>query len=116
MKQTIIFIITILILLILGVGIYMKNNTEKQLSKDDFISLMNSFENVSNVKLEGSSIKYIKDGVMLVIEKSGLYTWSDSKTKECIRYSPSDKQYAMIKYGESDFSDLEKSEYTFIRT
>lgn len=112
MKKITIFVVIFLILLSLGITFFVTN---KKLSKDEFITLMKSFENISNVKLEGTSTKYIKDGNMLVIEENDVHTWSNSKTKECIRYIPSAKQYALIDYGESGFSELKDAKYTFIR-
>lgn len=110
MKKNIIFIVVILTLLS-GIGIFRMIN--KKLSKEEFIALMNSFEQVSNVKIEGKQTKYIKDEYMLSIREDGLYTWGNSKTKECISYFPNEKTYAFVDYSHSE--DWEKAEYTFIR-
>ena len=89
----------------------MANN---ELSKDEFISVMKGFDQVSNVKIEGSMTKYIKDEYMLSIRDDGLYTWANSKTEECISYFPNDKIYAFVDYVNSDNIGVEESEYTFI--
>ncbi len=112
MKKISISIIIILILLGLFTIFFITN---KRLSKDEFISLMKSFEQVSNVKIEGSVTKYIKDEYMLSIRKDGLYTWGNSKTKESIGYFPNLKTYSLLNYDDSDVTGLENSEYTFIR-
>ena len=113
MKKIIIFIVAILILLSVF-GIFRILN--KELSKDEFIALMNSFEQVSNVKIEGRETKYIKDEYMLAIREDGLYTWGNSKTSEIISYLPSQKTYTISKhYLRSDSNDFEKAKYTFIR-
>ena len=111
MKKIYIFIV--LVLLLSGFGIFRMLN--KKLSKEEFIALMNSFEKVSNVKIEGKQTKYIKDEYMLSIREDGLYTWGNSKTSECISYFPEEKIYAFIDYDHSDSNELEKAEYTFIR-
>lgn len=108
----IIAIVITIIIVSLNVWFYVIN---KKMSKQEFISLMRRFEDISNVKIEGNSTKYIKDNYMLAIEKNGIYTWANSEAKECIRYIPSDKKYAYIEYAESDYSELEEAEYTFIR-
>lgn len=110
MKKIIIFIIAMLILLS-GFEIFRMMN--KKLSKEEFIHLINSFEEVSNAKIEGRETTYIKDEYMLSIREDGLYTWGNSKTKECISYFPNEKTYAFVDYSHSE--DWEKAEYTFIR-
>ena len=112
MKKTIIFIVVILTLLSAFVIFRMMN---KKLSKEEFVALMDSFEQVSNVKIEGRETKYIKDEYMLSIRKDGLYTWGNSKTGECISYFPNEKIYAFVDYARSDSNDFEKTEYRFIR-
>jgi hypothetical protein len=112
MKKIFIFIVVVSILLS-GFGIFRMIN--KELSKDEFVALMNSFEQVSNVKLEGGVTKYIKDEYMLSIREDGLYTWGNSKTGECISYFPNEKIYAFVDYAHSDSNDFEKAKYTFIR-
>jgi len=112
MKKLIIFIIVILILLS---GIIILFTTNKKLSKDEYISLMKSFDQVTNVKIEGSMTKYIKDEYMLSIRSDGLYTWGNSKTKECIGYFPSLKIYSFLDYNDGGVKGLESLEYTFIR-
>ncbi len=112
MKKILLIIAIILIVLRLSIWLYAVN---KKMSKEEFISLMKKFENVSNVKIEGNSTKYIKDNCMLAIDKNGIYTWANSETKECIRFIPSDKEYAYMKYAESNYSELKDAEYTFIR-
>ena len=111
MKKIIILIVVILILLS-GIAIFLMANNE--LSKDEFISVMKGFDQVSNVKIEGSMTKYIKDEYMLSIRDDGLYTWANSKTEECISYFPNDKIYAFVDYVNSDNIGVEESEYTFI--
>ena len=112
MKKICIFIVAVLILLS-GLGIFKMLN--KELSKDEFVALMNSFEQVSNVKLEGGVTKYIKDEYILSIREDGLYTWGNSKTSECISYFPNEKIYTFVEYARSDSNDFEKAQYTFIR-
>ena len=56
MKKISIFIVVVLILLS-RFGIFRMIN--KELSKKEFIALMNSFEQVDNVKMEGSGTTYI---------------------------------------------------------
>jgi len=111
MKKIIIFLITSLILIGLICTFCIAN---QKLTKEEFISLMKIFENVSNVKLEGSTTKYIKDQYMLSIRDDGLYTWQNSKTKEYIVYSPNLKEYSSLSYHNEEFNNLEDSEYTFI--
>ena len=85
------------------------------MTPEEFVALMNSFEQVSNVKIEGKQTKYIKDEYMLSIREDGLYTWGNSKTSESISYFPNEKMYAFVDYAYSDRNDFEKTEYTFIR-
>ena len=112
MKKICIFIVVVLIL-VGGLWIFKMRN--KELSKEEFVALMDSFEQVSNVKIEGRETKYIKDEYMLSIRKDGLYTWGNSKTGECISYFPNEKIYAFVDYARSDSNDFEKTEYRFIR-
>lgn len=113
MKKISIFIVVVLILLS-GFGIFRMIN--KELSKKEFIALMNSFEKVDNVKMEGSGTTYIKDEYILSIREDGLYTWANSKTSECISYFPEEKIYAFVDYTRTDSNEWEKAaEYTFIR-
>ena len=112
MKRKII-IIGIIIVLNLGAFLYYTNN--KKMSKEDFIGLMKSFENVSNVKLESSTTtKYIKEEYLLSIGKNGIFTWADSKTKECISWTPNYNTYSILEYIDNE-TVLENTKYTFIR-
>lgn len=113
MKKTIILGIIILIgiLLILFTVFSIAN---KNLSKEEFVSLMGDFKQVSNVKIESKSLtKYVKDEYMLSIRSDGLYTWGNEKTRECISYLPDLKMYQLINYSD-DISGLENAEYKFI--
>lgn len=112
MKKMIIATSIVILVFVIGILFY---KADDELSKEEFISLMKNFENVSNVKIEGSSTKYIKDGYMLSIMNNGvgIYTWSNSKTKECISYIPSEKIYSYIEYGESEYSELNDAQYSF---
>lgn len=110
MKKICIFIVVVLILLS---GLALMIN--KELSKEEFIALMNSFKQVSNVKMEGRDIIYKKDEYMLSIREDGLYTWGNYKTSEGISYIPNEKIYAFVDNEHSDSVDWEKTEYTFIR-
>ena len=112
MKKIFIFIVVVSILLS-GFGIFRMIN--KELSKEEFIALTNSFEQVANVKIEGSEIIYIKDEYSLSIREDGLYTWANSKTSECISYFPEEKIYAFVDYARTESNEWEKAEYTFIR-
>lgn len=112
MKKVIILIIAILMILSLLGMFYMTN---RKLTKEQFISLMKSFEQISNVKLEGSTTKYIKDEIMLSVRNDGLHTWVNAKTKESIGYFPNMEIYSLLNYEESDSTGLENSEYTFVR-
>ena len=112
MKKICIFIVVVLILLS---GFWIFTMLNKELSKDEFVALMSSFEQVSNVKIEGRETKYIKDEYMLSIREDGLYTWGNSKTSECISYFPNEKIYSFVEYARSDSNDFEKAQYTFIR-
>lgn len=124
MKKIIIFILTMLTLLS---GFLIFQIMNKELSKEEFIALINSFEQVSNVKIECRAttnnfgemkdieIKYIKDEYSLSIREDGLYTWANSKTSECISYFPEEKIYTFVDYVGADSNDWEKTEYTFIR-
>ena len=112
MKKTCIFIVVVLILLS-GLGIFRMIN--KELSKEEFIALMNSFKQVSNVKMEGRDIIYKKDEYMLSIREDGLHMWGNYKTSEGISYIPNEKIYAFVDNEHSDSVDWEKTEYTFIR-
>lgn len=112
MKKTIIAISFILIIFVISLFAYKINY---KLSKEEFVSLMRKFEDVSNVKIEGSSTKYIKDGLMITIVNNGVdvYTWSNAETKECIKYIPREKLYTYIEYEESEYTDLYNLQYTF---
>lgn len=114
-KIIIISITTIILILFILFGIYFISN--KELSKDEFITLMEKFENVSNVKLEGTPTTYKKDNFILVIYTDDIYSWSDTKTNEHIRYSSTLKQYAFMDTSSSDdnSSEIQDSLYTFIR-
>ena len=115
MKKRIIFIgIISIAILILG-AVYFCYLNNKEMSKEDFLQLMKSFENVPNVKLESSiTTKYIKDGYSISIRKDEIYTWANSKTKECISWSPKSKTYSVLDY-RNDQTGLENAEYNFIR-
>ena len=128
MKKIIILLVFILAICCIGVFLYINN---KGMTKEEFGNLIKSFENVSNVKIEEKqiskdnlisdklqilSIRYIKDGRMLVKEENDIekHTWSDYNTKECIIYSPSLKQYEIGEYNEFDISQWDDIEYKFI--
>ena len=111
-KILIIGIIAGLILIVLGIFWY-KNN--KKLSKEEFLVIMNKFENVSNVKLESPTFtKYIKDEYMFSIRVDGIYSWENSKTNECIAWSPNYSIYSILEYNDED-KYFENAKYKFIR-
>ena len=113
MKKTVVIVILILILVALGSLVYWSNN--KKMSKEDFIELMQSFKDVTNVKLESSTlIKYIKGQKALSVGKDGVYTWSNLETNESISWSPIYRTYSIVKY-EDNSTGLETADYTFIR-
>lgn len=113
MKKTVVIVILILILVALGSLVYWSNN--KKMSKEDFIELMQSFKDVTNVKLESSTlIKYIKGQKALSVGKDGVYTWSNLETNEAISWSPIYRTYSIVKY-EDNSTGLETADYTFIR-
>ncbi len=114
-KIIIISITTIILILLILFGIFFLRN--KELSKDEFIALMDKFEDVSNVKLEGTPTMYKKDNSMLVIYTDDIYSWSNTETNEYIRYSPTWKQYTVMDTvsTEDNFSDIKDTPYTFMR-
>lgn len=110
-KILIIGIIVVLVLMVLGTFLY-KNN--KKLSKEEFLALIKKFENISNVKLQSKTMtKYVKENDVVSIRKDGVYTWTNSKTKESILWAPEHKIYSILKYKED--TGLENFEFNFIR-
>ena len=85
------------------------------MSKSGFLALMDSFETVSNVKLESNTIKkYIKGGKAIQYGADGINTFIDSTTKECISWSPQYKSYSIIPY-KGNGTGLENYDFKFIR-
>ena len=124
-----IIIATILILAICCIGVFIYIN-DKDMSKEEFISLVNSFSNVSNVKIEEKEIQKKgnrvserttvicrKEGKTLTIQ-NGVSTfnciWTDSQTKEKIIFDPNLKEYSNPEYKEKDDSRWDNVEYKFI--
>ena len=104
------------LLVIIGMLIY--KNSNKELSKEDYIELMKKFDKINNVKMEGNFYTfYKKDGKSLTdyhFSTAG-YTWSDSNEKEVIRYIPEYKTYSIIDFNETDESGVENCNYRFFR-
>lgn len=115
MKKIIIICILIIILILLTLlGIFFISN--KELSKDEFFALEKNLESVQNVKIESSIItKYIKDNYISSIRNDGVYTWTNTETKESILYVPSQKIYSLTPYVEEDAEEWKTADYTFIR-
>ena len=130
MKKLVIVVILILSVCSLGIYFYLNN---RSMSSEEYVSLMHSFRNISNVKIENkqvekreqrtvsetSFVEYIKDGKVLLIRNENVTylkrQWSNSKTKESIMYDPELKEYAIIKYKETDDVKWEDAQYKFIR-
>ncbi len=112
MKKIVILVI-IAIIVVLGIVGFVSTR-EKELSKEDYIELMQKFEKVSNVKVEGPTKIYKRKELEVTVNENGLYTWKDSKNKECIEYYPDLKLYHEVEYKEEE-TELNDYEYTFKR-
>ncbi|MBP3597001.1 MAG: hypothetical protein J6J60_06350 [Clostridia bacterium] len=113
-------IISMIVILILVSAIVIFLNYDKELSQTDFIELMDSYVEISNVKIElkddsFKNIIYIKDGKCLTREND-IYTWTDLNTKEYIRYYPEQKIYVIEELDTSgkSFEDSEIISYRFL--
>lgn len=114
MKKSLI-IIGIIVVIILGIligNVCMKKSTK--LSKDQFIALMKKFNENTNFKIENKDLTICKkDGFILSKRIDGVYTWTDTASKQSISYMPEGKTYSNVDYIENDLAELDNMNYEF---
>lgn len=114
---TIIGIILVILILLLGMFIYV-NNSNKELSKEDYISLMKKFDKIKNVKMEGKFYTFYKKDERSITDyrsSTAGYTWSDGNEKKVIRYIPENMIYSISEYNDPNEIGLENCDYKFFR-
>lgn len=111
MKKVVGSIIGILMIITIGVVIYFQTN--KSLTKEEYLEVTKKVKNVQNAKIESDYLViYIKDGVTVTVRNDGIKYWSNENTKEYIIYKEDEKKYSNQELTEEN---LDREEYKFVK-